>query len=641
MNERFDQFNKLFNTSDTTCYKLCKDKQPINKNLYTYDQIKDDTTHQIGWLISDSYIVVDIDNKKDSKKVYEILKSLGIKSYINSTKKGHHFYFRKPKRDIPQVVACKTSIGISIDTRTSGKGYILLPVNDTNRAWGEHIENVDELPFFLYPIKNIRNVPDFNSMGQGERNNSLFIHYMSLLDFATDLTIDQKTESIKLINEYLLDKPLSESELNIIVRNELVDKVKKKDATPEDIANKIVAENDIITIQERIHMYDGKYYQPVCDKKFHKFIHDNYHKKATDSIRKEICKFVELKTYVEEIETDKDWEYICLKNGRLNIKTLTMEEHSPSKLDTIYVNQEYKADCPVSNRVETFLTFLTGGDTAKRQLLLELIGYNFVKRNMFHVAFILYGDGRNGKSTFLQLIVNLIGAKNTSFVDMSDISDSEFKSIELYQKLSNIADDMSFRTIKETTILKKLISGDTILANRKYKDPVTFKNFATMIFSTNKLPLSSDKSFGFFRRLVLIDFERLIEKPDPYFLDRFEDVDYQYLLSESLAAISEAIKRKGFTRYAKSEQVLNDYEKSMSNVTSFVEDEGIDDCNIDKRSVNGLYQAYDMYCNQSGFKPLNKAHFNTEICKMFNLEKKVTTVEGQDSATRWIVRREE
>ena len=51
-------------------------------------------------------------------------------------------------------------------------------------------------------------------------------------------------------------------------------------------------------------------------------------------------------------------------------------------------------------------------------LLEEVIGYTFYRRNELRKAFILIGDKANGKSTFLDMIKNVLGEENVSALDI-------------------------------------------------------------------------------------------------------------------------------------------------------------------------------------------------------------------------------
>ena len=66
--------------------------------------------------------------------------------------------------------------------------------------------------------------------------------------------------------------------------------------------------------------------------------------------------------------------------------------------------------------------------------------------------------------------------------------------------------ETDFNEMKKTSMLKKLSGGDLIGFEYKRKDPFEDKNYAKITISTNNLPSTSDKTIGFYRRWLIIDF---------------------------------------------------------------------------------------------------------------------------------------
>ena len=110
------------------------------------------------------------------------------------------------------------------------------------------------------------------------------------------------------------------------------------------------------------------------------------------------------------------------------------------------------------------------------------------------------------------------------------------------------------------------------MAQQKYKQPISFNNFAKIIFSTNKLPNVSDRTTGFYRRLVLLEINKKITKPDPFFLDKLTEADYEYLFYEAIKAIRAAIGRNALTECASAIRHLQAFKTSQSSVLTYLSD---------------------------------------------------------------------
>ena len=84
----------------------------------------------------------------------------------------------------------------------------------------------------------------------------------------------------------------------------------------------------------------------------------------------------------------------------------------------------------------------------------------------------------------------------------------KFALAELYGKLANVFADIESHELKKTSNLKNIITGDTIMAQRKFGHPFKFTPFIKLIFSANKFPVVYDQSDGFFRRFVIVTWQR-------------------------------------------------------------------------------------------------------------------------------------
>ena len=651
MDEKLALFNQQFPNSSyrevhpqstTGSIKDYQDsKAPLNNNIVSFDAIKN-TPNRIGWIVPKEYIVVDVDDRKDASIIYEILKSTETKFSYMTGKHGGHFIFRN-QRGVGQGVKLLTGLSIRIDTRSMEKGYIILPYNDTDRKWGDISSDVSELPYFLVPLRDahLSKTKDFVLMEEGSRNTELLKHFLNLKDYGNELTLDEKVNCIKLINRFVLSKPLTDKELSqTVLRDAMINKPSKlsekknKGDILEEIASRILEDKNIICCTDVLYMYNGKYYEMMDEKELERMIHEEYGKGFEEKDRKEIIKFVKLKTWVNTSEVNKNWNEIVCKNGVLNISTMTLYPHTPLKYNTIYIDYDFKNPAVYSSIIDNFLNTISNRDELKKKLLIEMIGYCLIQRNVFSKFFICYGEGCTGKSTYLTMIKQLIGENNTTFLGLNDL-EKEFMPAELFGKLVNIGDDINFKGLTDTSILKKLVSGEKVLARHIYGSPFSFNNFAKLIFTTNRLPTVSDRTSGFYRRLVIVDIDTKIENPDPFFLDKLTEADYEYLFYIAVVAIRDAIARNSLTTYAGSEKNLNKFKIDQSSTLSF-----LDYCSYDKAKLTGkscrqIYEEYKVFCDDAGYKALNRRHFQEEVCDEYNLRIVNTTIPGESQQWRF------
>ncbi|MDH7556388.1 MAG: DUF5906 domain-containing protein [Candidatus Methanosuratincola sp.] len=85
-------------------------------------------------------------------------------------------------------------------------------------------------------------------------------------------------------------------------------------------------------------------------------------------------------------------------------------------------------------------------------------------------------------------MIEILGHENIATITLSDLINNRFKMAELNNKLANIADDIGYDRLRNAAQLKMLTGNSHINAEKKFKDPFKFKNYAKMIFSANEPP---------------------------------------------------------------------------------------------------------------------------------------------------------
>ena len=215
-----------------------------------------------------------------------------------------------------------------------------------------------------------------------------------------------------------------------------------------------------------------------------------------------------------------------LGNFTLDSTTGGLVPHAPSHLATYgsSVNYIEDAECP------NFLTFLGElfDDEDTVQFVQEYLGYTLSCCHQGNAFLISVGAGANGKSTLFDVLAQLVGIENVSSAPLSNFN-SEFGLEPLIGKKLNLATESDVDAFK-TGKLKALTAGEIISINRKNKQEITTKLPTKLVFLMNELPLLSDDSFGFERRLLILPFDRI-------FLPHEQDKDLPKKLANELEGI--------------------------------------------------------------------------------------------------------
>ncbi len=313
---------------------------------------------------------------------------------------------------------------------------------------------------------------------------------------------------------------------------------------------------------------------------------------------------------------------INLKNGLYNVLTNELMPHDPKILSTIRLGGSYKpgAKCPA------FLRYLKDVfPETEIPLIQEMMGYFLVPINKAQKSFVMVGKPDSGKSTFLNIVQDiLLGHENVSNLTWKAL-DEKFATVQLFGKLANIFADLPSGNIQDTGIFKSITGEDYITAQHKFKEYFSFKPFCRLLFSCNNMPKNyTDRSDGFYRRLILIRFDHAIpdDKKDSSLKEKLM-LEADGILMWALEGLKRLMENNfRFSETASTRAELELYKAENSSVLAF-----ISESNYSEILREDLYAAYQEYCNKNGHKVVSQIRFNKDVDGIRGLER------GQDTLT--------
>lgn len=301
--------------------------------------------------------------------------------------------------------------------------------------------------------------------------------------------------------------------------------------------------------------------------------------------------------------------YVKVENGKVVIDKITKDVFVKTYLNTAY-NQEAKT--------EFLMKFLenTLKDEKERDVLKQYLGSILMREYKIKKALVIVGPSDTGKTTFLNVLRDVIGDENVASLSIQDVADNRFAIAELSGKLLNIKDDLPAREIKDTGIFKQM-TGDSILrGEKKYGEAFNFNSSAKLIYTCNELPpVNLDDAF--FNRLIIIYFYNQIPR------DR-QDVNLkEKLLAERegiILWIIEGLKKlveNNFHINYINENIRMEYLRHSSSAKAFV-DENIEITGDDSDYIknNDLWESYKQYCKINNSKMMSQEWFGREINKL-------------------------
>ena len=174
-----------------------------------------------------------------------------------------------------------------------------------------------------------------------------------------------------------------------------------------------------------------------------------------------------------------------------------------------------------------------------------------------------------------------------------------------------IAAEMQEGARLNDSTVKQLCSTDDVFAEKKYKDPFSFKPCHTLVLYTNHLPRVSASDDGIWRRLIVIPFGAKITGNSD--IKNYGEYLYDNAGDSILAWVIEGAKKVIELDYqipvpACVQKAIDEYRNQNDWFGHFMED----CCDIDptyKESSSGLYQAYRNYCLDTNDYVRNTADF--------------------------------
>jgi putative DNA primase/helicase len=306
-----------------------------------------------------------------------------------------------------------------------------------------------------------------------------------------------------------------------------------------------------------------------------------------------------------------------MKNGIVDISTMEKRDHTPDVFFSSYRPIEFdkKAECPLFKK---FLTDISCDDIGIQISLLQFGGLCQTRDTSYQLAFILKGDGSNGKSLFARILVKTLGGDaNTACMSMGLLTE-KYGAAEIKNKNLVVIDETkSVDRIMETDVLKKIITGETLMAQKKFGHPFSFIPYAKIMILTNPMPRSCDQTDGFFRRFRMFPF-------NASFKGSSADKHLEEKLTAELPGIFnlfidglKMLREQDWIPCEASDHLNEMFRITNSTVYAFVLDETEEYGDDKTYMMDEFYRRYKEFCDREGHKPKNKENVRAELDGMW------------------------
>lgn len=598
--------------------KKCIEKFKGRTDFKTFEQVQ--SLPEYAGILAAETILIDVDDFEASEILFKVVKEYALTCRVYRTSRGKHFLFKNS--GVPtNNTGCKLAIGLTADIKIGTRNsYEVLKYDNQNREilydTAEN-EEAQQLPRWLFPVKSKM---EFLNMETGDgRNQGLFNYILTLQ--SNDFSVEEARETIRIINKFVLKVPLSDDEIETVLRDDAFKKpvfFMGSTFLFDKFATFLKNNNHIIKINNQLHIYkNGIYISGLAEIEAEMIQHIPGLNRAK---RTEVLAYLDI--LIRENSKAEDANLIAFENGLYNIVDDSFVEFTPEHIITNKIRWKYNPEA-YSELADKTLNKIACNDPQIRALLEEAVGYCFYRRNELGKAFILTGDKSNGKSTFLSMVQCLLGDENISSLDLKELGD-RFKTAEMFGKLANIGDDIGDEFIANPAIFKKLVTGERVSAERKGQNPFEFNNYSKLLFSANNIPRIKDKTGAVQRRLTIIPFDARFSADDPDFNPYIKhllktDEVMEYLINLGIAGLKRVLLNRKFTGSTKVQKAMDEYEENNNPIIGFFRECEDEEFQIENEPTKVVYKRYQEYCLANSLQPMSNIEFSKQVNRILNM----------------------
>lgn len=649
---------------------LSADKKPNmtgswkNSN-YRYEDIKN--MQNAGVIIPAGFVVCDFDDQAHAEKALEIITASKLRTLVTKTTRGIHAWFKMPRNNVNNIVSqvtdTQTLCGLRVDLRINS--YLMIKQNGQMREFVyknvDSLDEVDELPFFFFPNKT-GSQDRYNLLGlkNGSRTNTLhsyFCHlqnYKLLWDFPFEARRKIIINSVVVANRFLLEDPLSENELfrEVLHNGEVSEPDREVKFEEKEQAPVFVGEADVNKIAEELaekfkiknyngdlYYYDDGYFQNYGSSlKLKKAIYEAYPYLTNFQIR-EVVERIQFISFVEK--TNENPEIINLKNGRYHTRLHVMVGHDSDVFETQRIPVTYDESITSHEKIDEYRLELFGSQEMV-DLVDEITGYCFLRNLSAQKLFIFWGGAGSGKSTYLNVIKNLIGDENRSAISLANMTENKYANSLMVNKFLNTIDEVdSSKHLKSEDTVKILSCGQDIFVERKYKEGFNTKIYATQIVALND-PLHIEDE-ALLDRLMIIPFvnryrntDKQLNENNIYEFACNED-GKSYLFNKAMQGLKRLqnnnFKFSTVKEVEKTKKLfihLDEVAADDDDVAKFLEDLKINEENIvEIGNANEIAEMYRNWCIANKKVFIGSTNFKNRVIDILNVEIKKVRSNGR------------
>lgn len=382
-------------------------------------------------------------------------------------------------------------------------------------------------------------------------------------------------------------------------------------------------------------VFDGLRYQMGWDAVEKAALEVDPNAKARE--RKEVCDYLKL---VMESASSAPAKYIAFRNGVLDIETMELLPFSPELKIPNVIPHDWVPGAYSAVLDQTLAKIACNNPYIERNLC-EFLGLCMYRSAKYGYSAILLGrqgsNASNGKSTYIKLVADVLGADNYSALDISTIG-QRFQAAFIAGMLANLGDDISNEFVHgaDLAVFKKVVTGQEIYTDVKGRAGFKFRPYCTTMFSANTFPRLGADDEGVMRRLFPIRFNAVFSPSDPdYDPDIGEKLAAEECMEAAIvrgvAGLRRVVENRRPTPNAESAAMVDQIREDNSSLLQWMRDEDVKREDMVGWQTSAAYESYSRWCESSGIRNrFGKPAFGREVVEKLDLRTGVVKRDGKN-----------
>jgi P4 family phage/plasmid primase-like protien len=311
---------------------------------------------------------------------------------------------------------------------------------------------------------------------------------------------------------------------------------------------------------------------------------------------------------------------LAFANGFVSVAmdAVKLVPHSPDHRARFAYGFDYAGNAPPLSFLK-FLHSLFRDDSDREEkifCLQEMLGASLIgQATRYQRSMVNIGEGGEGKSTLVNIVARAFPPGSVEAIAPQDWG-QEYRRAMLAGKLLNVVAELPEADIIESEAFKAIVTGDPIVGRHIREAPFTFRPVAGHLFAANRLPGTNDQTEGFWRRLIVVRYNRHFHNDpecDPQIAERIIGAELPIVVAWMLEGASRIMREKGYTVPSSHVVELDAWRNASDQVRGFLKECTIDDHSGFGTNATTLYDKYRTWADRNGHRPISSTKFGMRM----------------------------